>query len=161
MLAGLDPTAGPAVVVPLLLGAAYHSRVDIPAAIAAAGTDVAQADVLGPDPLLLDALERRLSQVGVTPGDPSTAVVLAAAGSTDESAVQGVRDLAEAWQARGWWAVEAAYASAAAPTVADAVAGLRARGAPTVAVATYLLSPGPVRRHGGGGRRRRDQPGAG
>jgi sirohydrochlorin ferrochelatase len=142
VLAGLGTAGSPAVVVPLLLGAAYHSTVDIPAAIAAADAHVTQADVLGPDPLLLDALERRLGQVGVAPGDTSTAVVLAAAGSTDESAVRGVRDLAESWQARGWWAVEAAYASAAAPTVADAVAGLRARGAPTVAVATYLLSPG-------------------
>ena len=41
------------VVVPLLLGAAYHSRVDIPAALS--GTSARQADVLGPDPLLLRA----------------------------------------------------------------------------------------------------------
>lgn len=131
-----------AVVVPLLLGAAYHSKVDVPAAIEAAGGRAVQADVLGPDPLLIGALERRLAEAGIPPGDPGTAVVLAAAGSTDASAVADVRDSAAAWARRGWWAVEPAYASAAAPTVADAVADLRRRGAPRVAVATYLLFPG-------------------
>ncbi len=84
-----------AVVVPLLLGAAYHSRIDVPAAIADAGAVAVQADVLGPDPLLLDALERRLSEAGVPIGDRDTAVVLAAAGSTDDTAVAGVRTLAQ------------------------------------------------------------------
>lgn len=134
---------GPAaVVVPLLLGAAYHSRVDIPAAIAASGRLVVQADVLGPDPALLRALERRLTEAGVRPGDPGTAVVLAAAGSTDPTSVDGVRRLAAAWTARGWWEVAPAFASAAEPSVADAVTDLRRRGAPRVAVASYLLFPG-------------------
>ena len=133
---------GQAVVVPLLLGAAYHSKVDVPGAIEAAGGRAVQADVLGPDALLLVALDRRLAEAGVTPGDPQTAVVLAAAGSTDQSAVTDVRDTATAWAQRGWWAVVPAYASAATPTVADAVADLRRRGAPRVAAATYLLFPG-------------------
>jgi sirohydrochlorin ferrochelatase len=132
----------PAVVVPLLLGAAYHAGVDIPAAIAQAGGTARQADVLGPDPVLLDALERRLAEAGVAAGNPSTAVVLAAAGSTDPDAVGGVRALAGDWAGRGWWAVEAAFASAAEPTVQAAVAALRARGAERVAVAPYLLFPG-------------------
>jgi sirohydrochlorin ferrochelatase len=140
-LADVVTTLGGAVVVPLLLGAAFHSRVDIPAVVdGRPGVDL--ADVLGPDPLLLDALERRLAEAGVVAGDPGTAVVLAAAGSTDESAVDGVRGLARAWVARGWWGVEAAFASAAAPTVEDAVTRLRCRGAPRVAVASYLLFPG-------------------
>jgi sirohydrochlorin ferrochelatase len=132
----------PSVVVPLLLGAAYHAGVDVPAAIAAAGGSSVQAEVLGPDPLLLAALERRLAEAGVLAGDPSTAVVLAAAGSTDPVAVDGVRGLARDWAGRGWWGVEAAFASAAEPTVGAAVAGLRARGAERVAVAPYLLFPG-------------------
>ena len=138
VLTGLDT----AVVVPLLLGAAYHAGVDIPGAIAAAGGRAVQADVLGPDPLLLDALERRLAEAAVEPSDPSTAVVLAAAGSSSAEAVDGVRALARDWAGRGWWAVEPAFASAAEPTIEDAVAELRARGAPRVAVATYLLFPG-------------------
>lgn len=138
----LAALTGPAVVVPLLLGAAYHSDVDIPAALADAAGDLHQADVLGPDPALLLALERRLAEAGVAAGDPRTAVVLAAAGSTGAASVQGVRDLAARWAARGWWGVEAAFASAAAPSVADAVSGLRDRGAPRVVVASYLLAPG-------------------
>lgn len=136
--------AGPFVVVPLLLGAAYHSRVDVPTALAGAGAAdrAIRADVLGPDPLLLRGLERRLGQAGVAPGDPTTAVVLAAAGSTSPEAVDAVRALATQWRAAGWWAVTAAFASAAPPAVESAVARLRAAGAPRVAVASYLLSPG-------------------
>lgn len=133
---------GPAVVVPLLLGAAFHSDVDLPAAIRATGGRAVQADVLGPDPLLLDALERRLAQVGVDGPDPGTAVVLAAAGSTSAAAVESVRRLAGDWAGRGWWGVEAGFASAAGPTVGEAVARLRRRGAPRVAVSSYLLFPG-------------------
>jgi sirohydrochlorin ferrochelatase len=130
-----------AVVVPLLLGAAYHSQVDIPATIDGR-PGITQAAVLGPDRLLLNGLDRRLAETGVPAGDPGTAVVLAAAGSTDGSAVDGVRGLARSWAARGWWAARAAFASAAAPSVDDAVAELRRRGAPRVAVASYLLFPG-------------------
>jgi sirohydrochlorin ferrochelatase len=133
---------GPFVVVPLLLGAAYHSRVDIPAALAPAVGRGLQSEVLGPDPLLLRALERHLDEVGVAAGDPDTAVVLAAAGSAEESSLAAVRRLAEEWREAGWWAVEAAFASAAAPTVEDAVTSLLERGAPRVVVSTYLLFPG-------------------
>lgn len=132
----------PFVVVPLLLGAAYHSTVDIPAALERAVDRAVQADVLGPDPLLLRALERRLAEAGVPAGDPSTAVVLAAAGSTDPAAVEAVRELAAGWRPCGWWAVEPAFASAAAPTVSEAVTTLRTSGARRVAVASYLLFPG-------------------
>ena len=132
----------PFVVVPLLLGAAYHSRVDIPAALAPAGELATQADVLGPDPLLVAALERRLAEAGVEPGDGDTGVVLAAAGSTEASSLDAVRELAAGWRNAGWWGVEPAFASAAEPTVESAVAVLRRRGAPRVAVATYLLFPG-------------------
>lgn len=137
-----EPGEPDAVVVPLLLGAAYHSGVDIPRAITGSGARAVQADVLGPDRLLLDALDRRLAEAGVAPGDPSTAVVLAAAGSTSPDAVAAVRLMAREWARRDWWDVTAAFASAARPSVRDAVAGLRTRGAPRVAVASYLLFPG-------------------
>jgi sirohydrochlorin ferrochelatase len=131
-----------AVVVPLLLTAAFHSSTDLPAQLSAADPEAVQADVLGPHSLLLMGLERRLTEVGVDAGDPNTAVVLAAAGSTDPAARQAVRELAATWAHWGWWAVEAAFASAAGPTVEEAVAALRGRGAPRVAVASYLLAPG-------------------
>ncbi len=132
----------PFVVAPVLLGAAYHSRVDIPAALAGRTAPAAQANVLGPDLLLLAAMERRLNQVGVSTGDPSMAVVLAAAGSADATSVDAVHTLAADWRAAGWWDVRAAFASAAEPSVRQAVTDLRAAGAPRIAVASYLLFPG-------------------
>ncbi len=133
------------VVVPLLLTAAYHSKTDIPAQLAAArsavsGLDIRYADTLGPHPLLLDALERRLAEAGFG-GDPAeTNVVLAAAGSSDPTANATVAALAAQWQRRaGWRAVVPGYASAASPTPAAAVHGLAGR---TTLVATYLLAPG-------------------
>jgi sirohydrochlorin ferrochelatase len=70
-------------------------------------------------------------------------VVLAAAGSSDPGANATIARMAARWQARtGWLAVRPAYASAAEPSPAAAVAGLLRDGAPRVVVATYLLAPG-------------------
>ena len=131
-----------AVVVPLLLTAAFHSGTDLPTQLAAADPSAVHADVLGPHPQLVVALERRLAEVGVVPGDPATAVVLAAAGSAHAAAQESIRMLAATWATRGWWAVRPAFASEGQPTVEAAVAELRAHGAPRVAVASYLLAPG-------------------
>jgi sirohydrochlorin ferrochelatase len=144
---------GACVVVPLLLTAAYHSKADIPAKIAAASAatplDVSCAGTLGPHPLLLAALERRLAEAGVAVGDPAarsrTSVVLAAAGSSDPAANATIAALAARWHAtHGWHAVVPAYASAAGPRPDEAVRALLAgAGAPgPVVVATYLLAPG-------------------
>ena len=134
-------------VLPLLLTAAYHSKADIPRMLARTPTRprVSYGATLGPHPLLLDALDRRLAEAD--PGahrDPArTAVVLAAAGSSDPEANATIARMAARWQARtGWLAVRPAYASAAEPSPAAAVAGLLRDGAPRVVVATYLLAPG-------------------
>ena len=139
-------------VLPLLLTAAYHSKADIPRMLARTQRPrVSYAATLGPHPRLLDALERRLAEAlhisGPIPGpgaDPAgTAVVLAAAGSSDPDANATVARMAAQWQARtGWFAVRPAYASAAGPSPAAAVTGLLRDGAPRVVVATYLLAPG-------------------
>jgi sirohydrochlorin ferrochelatase len=148
--------SGTVVAVPLLLTAAYHSKSDIPAQLAAVaaahpGLDVTAAGTLGPHPLLLRALERRLREAGVEVGDAAeragTSVVLAAAGSSDPAANATVAALAAQWQAeRGWRRVVPAYASAAGPRTDEAVRALRdagaSAGAGRVAVATYLLAPG-------------------
>ena len=133
-----------AVVLPLLLTEAYHSDTDLPAVLRAAsrrlpGLRLAYGRPLGPHPLLLRALERRLAGAG-TPASADTAVVLAAAGSSRPAANAAVARAARLW--RGWRCVVPAYASAASPTPAQAVAELRRRGAPRVVVATYLLAPG-------------------
>jgi sirohydrochlorin ferrochelatase len=144
----LDAVGTDCVVVPLLLTAAYHSKTDIPAKLAAARQDVSCADTLGPHPLLLAALERRLAEAGVAVADRDararTSVVLAAAGSSDHAANATIAALAAWWQARGGWhAVVPAYTSAAGPRPDEAVRKLLAGGAPgPVVVATYLLAPG-------------------
>lgn len=115
-----------AVVVPLLLSAGHHVRVDVPGQTA--GSVV--TDPVGPDPLLAAALAERLGEAGY---DGSSPVTLAAAGSADTRALADVRTMA------GWLAdrlgapVHAAFVSAGQPRVTDV--------SPRV-VATYLVAPG-------------------
>jgi sirohydrochlorin ferrochelatase len=141
--------AGPVVVLPLLLTDAFHSKSDLPAVLRAAsgrsrGTlRISYGDPLGPDPLLIGALERRLAEAGVPAGDPETSVVLAAAGSSDQEARAAIAGLARRWRAlRGWRDVVPGYASAAGPTPGAAIAALRTGGARRVVVASYLIAPG-------------------
>jgi sirohydrochlorin ferrochelatase len=122
------PAIREAVVVPLLLSAGYHVRVDI--ADAVRGTNVPVAPTLGPDDVLLDSLTRHLP--------PADAVVLAAAGSSDPA----WRADAEQMAARIPGGAHVGYASGSDPKVADVVAGLRARGARRIAIAAYLLADG-------------------
>ena len=136
-------------VLPLLLTAAYHSKTDIPRALARAGARrrVTYGEPLGPHPLLLRVLERRLLQAALPETaleDPAeVGVVLAAAGSSDPAANATIARLAARWQAEtGWFAVRPAYASAASPDPAAAVTGLLRAGARRVVVASYLLAPG-------------------
>jgi len=150
---------GRVTVLPLLLTAAYHSKTDIPRVLARefSRLPVSYGATLGPHPLLLSALERRLAEAD--PLGPAglaglaaaarrarTGVVLAAAGSTDPEANATIASLAAQWQARaGWFAVRPASAaseSAGALTPAEAVTGLLRAGADRVLVATYLLAPG-------------------
>ncbi|TDQ49629.1 sirohydrochlorin ferrochelatase [Actinorugispora endophytica] len=139
--------AGEVVVLPALLTAAYHSKVDLPGVLspiraAHPWLRIRYADTLGPHPLLLDALERRLAEAGVA-GAPDTALVLASAGSGDAGANAVVEGIARELAARGpWREVRAAFASAASPTPDEAVRDLRAAGAARVAAACYLLAPG-------------------
>ncbi|GIJ34279.1 sirohydrochlorin chelatase [Micromonospora sediminimaris] len=138
-----------AVLVPLLLTAAYHRRVDIPAAVAAAQRSgppiqVRVTDVLGPvrgevDPALLAGLRRRLGES--RPGR-CDAVVLAAAGTRDAAARGSVGRVAAALGAALDVPTRVSYASAAPPNAGAAVTRLRAAGARRVAVAAYFLAPG-------------------
>jgi sirohydrochlorin ferrochelatase len=131
-------------VLPLLLTAAYHSKADIPRILARfPRLRVSYGATLGPHPLLLRALDRRLAEADPGADPARTAVVHAAAGSSDPEANATIARLAGQWQARtGWFAVRPAYASAAEPSPAAAVARLRQDGAARVVVATYLLAPG-------------------
>jgi sirohydrochlorin ferrochelatase len=144
----MQTVEGRVTVLPLLLTAAYHSKADIPRVLARCGPHrVSYGATLGPHPLLLRALERRLAEAaGPDAGDTDpgrTGVVLAAAGSSDPEANATIARLAARWQAEGgWFAVRPAYASAATPSPAAAVTALLQAGASRVLVATYLLAPG-------------------
>ena len=128
----------PVVVLPLLLTAAYHSETDLPALLGAArgalpGLRISYGEPLGPHPLLLRALDRRLAECGA-PAAPGTsdpgitqlpgplpggqrparpgplpsspgdiAVVLASAGSGRPAANAAIARLAASWQAARGW----------------------------------------------------------
>ena len=126
------------VVVPLLLAAGYHVRVDVTRAVAGGAGRAVAAGALGPDPVLVDVLAGRLAEAGLAPGD---AVVLGAAGSTDPAAVADVEQVTADLATRLGRPVTTGYLAAAAPSVEDAVLAARDGGRP-VALATFLLSPG-------------------
>lgn len=136
--ASLDalPEDQPVVIVPLLLSAGYHVRVDLKEQTAGReGVTIAPA--LGPDPRLVDALVGRLEPLAVAPDD---AVVLAVAGSSDDRANDDCRRIAEMLGDRLGREVSVGFLAAAEPRLAAAVATARQAG--RVVVADYLLAPG-------------------
>ncbi|MFF0478212.1 sirohydrochlorin chelatase [Streptomyces sp. NPDC004284] len=144
------------VALPLLLTRAFHAKADIPAVLRQApprtsswgdprpSLTVRQAEVLGPSPLLIAAVERRLHEAGLTPGDKgTTGVVLASAGSTDPEAIAVIAETARELRRTGWCSVRPAFASASLPRTEDAVRALRTDpGVRRVAVAPYVIAPG-------------------
>ena len=137
---GLD---GHAVVVPVLLAAGFHVRVDIAGAVAPFPEAVA-ASALGPDQRITSMLLDRMATAGVRRGDH---VVLASAGSSDDMADESVRqvarELADAWGAP----VTVAYGAAREPRVVDEVTRLREQEPGSrVAVVSYLLATGHFHR---------------
>ena len=150
-----DLGRGTAVLVPLLLGRGFHVRHDVPGAIARhPRLDACTAAPLGPHPLLAEALRLRLAEAGWD--DPETtrirrreardAVVLAASGSRDPASAQDAQTQALLLAARLRVPVVPAYVSAAAPTVAQAVAALRERGYRRIALSSYFTAPGDFAR---------------
>nr|WP_223181124.1 CbiX/SirB N-terminal domain-containing protein [Streptomyces griseicoloratus] len=132
-----------AVLVPLLLSRGHHVKRDIPEMAAAAPARTRVAAPLGPHPLLVDALYDRLVEAarpahGPRPG----AVVLAAAGSRDPESRADTGRTARLLAERLGVPVVPAYASAAAPTVPEAVRSLAARGHRHIAVASCFTAPG-------------------
>ena len=137
--ASLDalPEGQPVVVVPLLLSAGYHVRIDLRQQTAGRD-DVTIAPALGPDPRLVDGLLARLEPLAVTPDD---AVVLAVAGSSDDRANDDCREIGRMLGARLGRDVTVGFLAAADPRLDVAVAQAAAI-ARRVVVANYLLAPG-------------------
>jgi len=134
---------GDAVVVPLLLAAGFHVHVDI-ARATCAWPDASTSDSLGPDGRLTDILLDRMHASGVRPDD---SVVLAAAGSSNDTAEESVRTAARLLEAEWGQPMTIAYGAARSPRVPDEVARLRSDGTGRrVAVVSYLLASGHFHR---------------
>ena len=138
--ASLDalPDGLPVVIVPLLLSAGYHVRVDLRQQTAAHG-EVSIASALGPDPRLVDVLLARLAPLALEDGD---ALVLAVAGSSDERANDDCRAIGAMLGERLGREVAVGFLAAAEPRLGAAVAQARVAARGRVVVANYLLAPG-------------------
>jgi len=139
-----EADSGPAILVPAFLARGYHVHVDVPTQVAASGhPDVTVAPALGPDSRVAAVVAARLIESGWRPGD---SVVLAAAGSSDPIAradlSQAAKMLSELLSAP----VTLAFAATGGPSVPEAVAALRSRGASRVVIASYLLADGLFQR---------------
>ena len=138
------------VVVPLLLTEAYHAKVDVPRAVAAAAEQheklrIRATAVLGLEPVFLEVLDRRLrTALRHARVRELDALVLAAAGSSDQLANQAVARLARLWGSRHRLPTVAAYASAAPPATGEAVRQFRAEGRRHIAVGSMFLAPGTL-----------------
>lgn len=113
----------PAVLVPAFLASGYHVRQDIPAHVADAGrSDTIVTRALGPDHTIAAVLRLRLIEAGWRPGD---VVVLAAAGSSDESACGQVHLAARQLENLIGGRIEVGFITTASPAVPDVVAAVR------------------------------------
>ncbi|MFD5317780.1 sirohydrochlorin chelatase [Streptomyces sp. NPDC127098] len=132
---------GRAVLVPLLFSRGYHVKHDLPSVLAGAPhLRTRTAATIGPHPLLAEALHSRLVEAGYRRGTP---VVLAAAGSNDPESSAGTEYTAQMLATRlGGVPVLPGYASAARPTVPEAVERLREAGHREIAVASCFVAPG-------------------
>lgn len=137
-----------AVVVPMLLGNAFHARVDLPGLLAGATLrhpqlTVTQADVLGRDDRLIEAVRERILEAGAQLDDPSVGVAVAAVGSSDADANTATAEIAGTLTAgTNWSGVRVCFATSAQPTVSDTISALREGGAERIVVAPWFLAPG-------------------
>ena len=132
--------SGDAVVVPLLLAPGYHVHVDIARAVAPPPPPSRRA--LGPSPLLTSLLMDRLRAAGARPGD---AVVLAAAGSSDDASDVSVRAAPRPCRSPGAArdrCLRSASRTPSSPTRSRGSAPSPSR----VVVASYLLATGHFHR---------------
>lgn len=136
------------VVVPLLLTEAYHAKIDVPQAIAAASEkhphlQIRATSILGLETAFLEVLDVRMREaLSASRVRELDALVLTAAGSSDPLANQAVARLARVWGSHHKLPVTAAFASAAPPAAGEAVRAFRGEGRRHIAVASLFLAPG-------------------
>jgi sirohydrochlorin ferrochelatase len=138
----LTQTGQHSVIVPMFLATGYHVRVDVPRVVGETAPKAMVAQALGPDAAVIAAVAERLRMAGPL----SDVVVMAAAGSSDRTALADIETAVEALSAVLRRQVVPGYISTAVPWVGDAVASLRAGGQVSVGVASYLLAPGLFQR---------------
>lgn len=145
------------IAVPLMLFAAGHAKGDIPAALTREterfpGLAYSYAAVLGPDPLVLEALVERLDEAMADTDGEGVFVVLVGRGSTDPDANSEVartaRLLLEDSHRRGWslGGVEPAFVSLAEPSVPAALERCHLLGARRVVVLPLFMFTGVLPR---------------
>ncbi|WP_232675966.1 sirohydrochlorin chelatase [Nocardioides sp. R-C-SC26] len=138
------------VVVPLVMSEAFGATVDIQAAVALAGerhpgVAVRTSAILGMEAAFLEVLDVRMREaLQACRVRELDALVLAAAGSTDPLANQGVARLARLWGTHHKLPVTAAYAANTPPATGEAVRAFRAEGRRHIAVASLFLTPGEL-----------------
>ncbi|QIG39072.1 cobalamin biosynthesis protein CbiX [Microbacterium sp. 4R-513] len=132
------PDDQPVVIVPLLLSAGYHVRIDLKEQ-SSHRSDVIIADALGPDARLVDVLVARLAPLEPVADDR---IVLAVAGSSDERANDDCRATAAMLAERLGRPVDVGFLAATEPRLGAAVGRTRAAASGRVVVANYLLAPG-------------------
>jgi len=135
------------VVVPLLLGSAFHARVDLPALLREAQQrhpllEILCSDILGDDDLLVAAARDRITATGVSVDDPSVGVALCAVGSRRPEANRATESIAPRILAGTAWTREATCFATTDPSVEAAIADLTTRGARTVVLTPWILAPG-------------------
>ncbi|MGE2714911.1 sirohydrochlorin chelatase [Mycolicibacterium litorale] len=134
-----------ATVVPFLLAAAYHARVDIPAVIGEVGRPVRTADVLGEDPALLSVARLRLTEAGVSPYDDRLGVIAVAVGSSRPDANAKTSTVAAALADGTRWAgSRVAFATGPHANLADTADELRRAGAHRLVIVPWFLAHGRI-----------------
>ncbi|WP_280316516.1 sirohydrochlorin chelatase [Nocardia wallacei] len=135
-----------AVVVPLLLGSAFHARVDLPGLLAAARARhprlrLSQADVLGADHRLVTAVRERVVAAGADPADADVGVAIAAVGSSSPEANRCTERIGRLLATGTAWRTSVCFATTE-PALPETVSGLHAQGCGRVLVAPWFLAPG-------------------
>lgn len=141
----------PLVALPIMLLSAGHSKRDIPEELRRAakrhvGLSLRYGRPLGPHPVLLDLLERRiddaLAQLGHARRDQTT-IVLAGQGSHDPDGNAELAKVARLlWEGRGYAGVDPAYLSTTSPGLPATLDRAAVLGARRIVIAQHLLFPG-------------------
>jgi sirohydrochlorin ferrochelatase len=137
-----------AVVVPLLLGSAFHARIDLPALLAESRNrnphlEVVCSDILGDHELLVAAARDNIVAAGVSPDDPAVGVALCAVGSRRVGANSSTgMVIPRVLAGTAWTLGRTCFATAGEPSVEAVLTRLSRSGARTLVLAPWMLAPG-------------------